>query len=129
MYCKICQNSIEFFFCGRIFDKYSVKYFHCKCCNFVQTEDPYWLDEAYKSPIQASDTGLLARNIDIAKIVAVLIVLFFRRDGKFVDYAGGRGIFVRLMRDIGFDFEWCDLYAKNLFAEYFDYDKKNADMS
>jgi hypothetical protein len=39
----------------------------------------------------------------------------------FVDYAGGYCIFTRLMRDLGFDYYWCDLYAKNIFAQGFAY--------
>jgi hypothetical protein len=43
-------------------------------------------------------------------------------DGKlsFVDYGGGNGMFVRMMRDRGFDFYWLDKYAINQFAQGFD---------
>jgi len=41
-----------------------------------------------------------------------------------LDYAGGYGVFVRLMRDIGFDFYWQDKYTENLFVRGFEYDEK-----
>ncbi len=42
----------------------------------------------------------------------------------FLDYAGGYGVFTRLMRDIGFDFYWHDPYTQNLFANGFEKDIK-----
>ncbi len=50
-----------------------------------------------------------------------MLYFFFDKNGKFLDYAGGYGIFVRLMRDIGFDFYWYDKYTPNLFARGFKY--------
>lgn len=38
-----------------------------------------------------------------------------------MDYAGGYGVFVRIVRDIGFDFYWDDKYTTNLFARGFEY--------
>lgn len=48
--------------------------------------------------------------------------MLFGRSGRFVDYAGGYGVFVRLMRDVGFDFLWYDKYTKNIFASGFEWD-------
>ena len=67
------------------------------------------------------DTGLLARNIDNAKLSSILFYLLFDHKAKYVDYAGGYGVFTRLMRDIGFDFYWDDPYTKNLLASGFEY--------
>ena len=39
----------------------------------------------------------------------------------FLDYGGGYGVFVRLMRDIGFDFYWQDKHTENLFAKGFEF--------
>src|SRR5437762_2132413 len=41
-------------------------------------------------------------------------------DGIFLDYAAGYGLFVRLMRDAGYDFRWSDLYCQNLFVRGFE---------
>src|SRR5690606_10191648 len=43
----------------------------------------------------------------------------------FLDYAGGYGIFTRIMRDIGFDFYWDDPYTENLLSKGFQ--KQEAD--
>lgn len=63
----------------------------------------------------------MQRNLNLAKKLTVLLSILFRKNAKFLDYAGGYGVFVRLMRDIGFDFYWDDKYTTNLFARGFEY--------
>jgi hypothetical protein len=121
MLCKICNNESLDIFKKTILNKYEVQYYKCTNCNFIQTEEPYWLDEAYKKTINISDTGLLARNIHLSKITSLIIYLFFNKKGKFLDFAGGYGVFTRLMRDIGFDFLWHDPYTSNLLAKGFEW--------
>jgi len=99
-----------------------VQYYQCPACCFVQTEPPYWLNEAYQSPINISDTGVVTRNLLLALKTSLIIQFLFNRKAKFIDYAGGWGIFTRLMRDIGFDFYWFDKYAKNEVARGFEGD-------
>jgi hypothetical protein len=121
MICKICKSESKFVFEARVLRRYNVKYYHCPSCGFLQTEEPYWLSEAYSEPINISDTGYMSRNIHLSKIITILLILFFDYKKKFLDYAGGYGVFVRLMRDYGFDFYWYDKYAQNLFARGFEY--------
>jgi hypothetical protein len=45
---------------------------------------------------------------------------FFRADGAFLDYGGGTGMLVRMMRDKGFDFNWLDAHGENQFAQGFE---------
>lgn len=101
--------------------QYNVGYYHCSHCGYLQTEDPYWHSKAYAEPINVSDTGILQRNISLSKKVASVLYLFFDRNGKYLDSCGGVGIFTRLMRDIGFDFYWFDLYSQNILARGFEY--------
>jgi hypothetical protein len=101
-----------------------VNYFQCSSCGFIQTETPYWLDEAYKYPINPEDTGLVNRNIVSAKRTSSLLYFLFDPHGTYLDYGGGYGLFVRLMRDSGFNFYWTDPFTKNIFAEGFEYDFK-----
>lgn len=117
--CKICRAPARHIFSGFILGKYDAKYFFCDQCHFLQTEEPHWLEEAYKNPINESDTGILFRNIRLAKLITSIIYFYFRKSARFVDYAGGYGIFTRLMRDYGFDFYWKDRYADNLLAKGF----------
>jgi hypothetical protein len=91
-----------------ILNKYDIKYYHCVNCGFLQTEESYWLNEAYDESINISDTGIMSRNIHLSKITTLILYFFFDKNNKFLDFAGGYGIFTRLMRDIGFDFYWSD---------------------
>ena len=122
--CKVCGHKSDKVFETSIRKKYLVSYFRCRYCGFLQTEEPYWLEEAYSSPINVSDTGIMARNLHMAKVTSGLIYFLFDKKGAFVDSAGGYGVLVRLMRDVGFDFYWKDKYAENLFARGFEWDRQ-----
>lgn len=95
--------------------KYEIKYYHCPHCGFVQTEDPYWLSEAYSDAIADSDIGLIERNIHLSSIVDTILKIL-NPSSELLDYGGGYGMFVRMMRDKGWNFEWYDEYCQNLFA-------------
>jgi hypothetical protein len=88
----------------------------------VQSEEPYWLNEAYSEPILASDVGLVDRNRQLSVLTKAVILAFFNKSGRFLDYGGGYGLLVRMMRDAGFDFYRYDRYCENLFARSFDAD-------
>jgi hypothetical protein len=122
--CKICSSSSEFFARARLLDRHDVAYYRCSGCGFVQTEEPYWLDEAYSDAINRSDVGLVRRNLRQAKIVRSIIATFFRSDGKFIDYGGGYGLLTRLLRDGGFDFYRYDPHCENIFARDFEAENK-----
>lgn len=123
MNCRICEAEVHSVFAATVLRKYRVSYFHCDSCGFLQTENPYWLSEAYLDPINRSDCGLLGRNIRFAHFTAPLLFVAFDRNARFLDYAGGYGVFTRLMRDIGFDYYWHDPYVKNLFADGFEFNQ------
>jgi hypothetical protein len=78
-----------------------------------------WLEEAYATPINLMDTGCVARTWELARVAAAVIGTVLRTDGPFLDFGGGYGLFVRHMRDLGFDFRWLDGYCKNLLAAGF----------
>ncbi len=119
--CRICGAQSDKVFDARIMSIHNISYYHCSNCGFLQTEKPYWLGEAYSESINCSDTGLVRRNLLFSGVTAVILYLFFGKKGTFLDYAGGYGLFVRLMRDIGFDFYWDDQYTPNLIAKGFEY--------
>jgi len=118
--CKICLSNSRSFSFATVLKKYFVEYYRCDTCGFVQTEEPYWLDEAYADAIAPADVGLVQRNLRRIPIVTALISTFFSTDGKFIDYGGGYGLLVRLMRDAGFDFYRSDLHCVNLLARGFE---------
>lgn len=120
MKCNICSQDTKELFTAKIMDKHTITYYKCVSCKFIQTEKPYWLDEAYSSAISSIDIGYVTRNIVYAEIVSSIIKRFFDRSKRFLDYGGGYGMFTRLMRDKGFDYFRQDIYCENLFAEFFD---------
>ena len=125
--CSICGLPTGLIFSAKIINKYEIDYFSCPNCGLLQTEDPFWLEEVYKNPINFFDTGVLSRNMKLSKRATVLLYLLFDRRAAYLDYAGGYGIFTRLMRDIGFNFFWHDPYSPNLMARGFEY-KRDRDI-
>jgi hypothetical protein len=123
MLCKICGKESKKLFKTTIRNKYKIDYFECDYCKFIQTETPYWLDEAYASPINDIDTGLLGRNILYAPKVANILFFLLGKNETYVDYGGGYGVFTRLMRDIGFNYYWIDPKCENLHARGFEWDE------
>lgn len=122
MECHICGSLTQAFAVGEVLKKYSVQYFQCPSCGFVQTEEPYWLEEAYSDAIANSDVGLVYRNQLTSSIASKVIFNLFDHNGKFLDYGGGYGLFTRMMRDAGFDFYWYDRFCDNIFAKKFEAD-------
>ncbi|OMC42687.1 hypothetical protein A5745_18495 [Mycobacterium sp. IS-2888] len=118
--CRICNSSTNPAFTHKILGKYDCKYYFCDSCGGLQTEEPYWLDEAYASPVAAADTTMLWRNQYLARAMSVLLFFLFDRNGRYLDAAGGYGVFTRLMRDVGFDYYWTDKYSPNLTAQGFE---------
>jgi hypothetical protein len=125
MICNICFQDNKPIFNAKILIKLNIKYYHCINCGFLQTEEPYWLEEAYVESINVKDTGIMARNLYLSKITSILLYFLFNKNKKFVDFAGGYGITTRLMRDIGFEFYWHDPHTTNLMARGFEYTDKD----
>jgi len=123
--CHICGHKTHLLFNKQILKKYQVSYFQCRSCQFIQTEEPYWLKEAYESPINIEDTGIVQRNLLLAaQLTPYLLTL--DKNSKILDYGGGYGLFTRILRDFGFDAYWEDLYCENLLARGFESKPKSA---
>ena len=125
MNCRLCNSLIGNPFSEAELLGHKIKYFECAQCEYVQTEEPFWLDEAYASSINKSDTGIMARNLSNVRLVLATLTLMRKRTEKVVDYAGGHGFLVRLLRDKGIDALWSDPYSENLVARGFEYQKEN----
>lgn len=124
--CPVCSSTMHNAFTATLLKKYQVQYFQCASCGLLQTEAPYWLDEAYGDAVGAADTGLVVRNHAIATKLSTLLYWFFDPKGTFVDVAGGYGMLVRLMRDKGFHFLWQDKYCQNVLARGFEMPEEHA---
>jgi hypothetical protein len=116
--CRLCSGRLEPLFHATVLEKYPAVFFRCANCGSLQTERPYWLDEAYRSSLASSDTGAVYRNLRChAALVAVARLLRVR--GAFIDYGGGAGLLCRLLRDSGFDAYLWDKYAQPVYAQAF----------
>ena len=125
MNCRLCNSLIGNPFSEAVLLGHNIKYFECPQCEYVQTEEPYWLDNAYASSINKTDTGIMVRNLSNVRLVLTTLTLIRKRTEKVVDYAGGHGFLVRLLRDKGIDALWSDPYSENLVARGFEYEKEN----
>ncbi len=121
--CPICSAALKESFVAKVLQKYDAVFKYCSNCGFLCAEDPFWLEESYSSAIASTDTGLVARNLALSKIIAVILYFLLgeRGEGRCVDVAGGYGMLTRLMRDYGFDFYWADKYCQNILARGFEY--------
>lgn len=117
--CCICASGVDRLGAAKILGCHEIDYFRCDQCGFVQTENPYWLDEAYSSPIATLDLGLVGRNVRLSEITRRVLKRVLKTPSQCVDYGGGYGVFVRLMRDRGSNFFHFDPMAQNLFAQHF----------
>ena len=122
---KITGGATLPLFNATILSKYSIDFFQCKETGFIQTEKPYWLSEAYADAITKLDLGLVQRNIELSEAVAPILQKYFNPNAAFLDYAGGYGLFTRLMRNKGFQFYHTDKFCTNIFAEGHDLTNTN----
>lgn len=120
MICNVCQASMQHQFSEKLLSRYAVNFYRCPDCSLLQTEKPYWISEAYEDAIVDADTGLVQRNISLARKVAPIIYFLFDKTNQFLDFAGGYGMFTRIMRDYGFNFYWSDPYCQNYLAKGFE---------
>lgn len=114
--CRCCESAANTVLTGTIIG-IDVQYFECSACGFVQTEEPGWLQLAYSDAINDSDTGLVQRNLLNARYVMATLRALGVPTGKVVDFAGGYGLLVRLLRDSGVNAWWSDPFCKNLMAK------------
>jgi hypothetical protein len=120
MNCHICNQNTTLIYQTKVLNKYDVSYFKCSSCNFIQTEHPYWLKEAYENVITSLDIGLVSRNLYLLENIPPVIDSCFPKAKTMLDYGGGYGMFVRMMRDKGYQFFRQDIYCDNLFSKHFD---------
>ncbi|MGB6974485.1 MAG: class I SAM-dependent methyltransferase [Terracidiphilus sp.] len=118
--CRICHSSSVFHGEVTILKKHRASYFRCIECGFIQTEEPYWLEEAYSAAIAGQDVGIMGRNLHNSEVVSAILELLFSDTKDAIDFGAGHGILVRMMRDRGFNFFWFDRYAANDYARGFE---------
>lgn len=117
--CRLCDAPAERRFSLDLIVRHKVHYYECTKCGSLQTEPPYWLDEAYaNSNLARLDTGAAQRNL--TNLGAILSWVKIAGIRTVVDIGGGDGLFCRLLRDYGVDARLEDRYAMNTYAQGFD---------
>src|SRR5260221_4034160 len=98
--CRLCGGSLAFSFSKLVVGKYLVEYLRCSNCLSLQSEVPYWLDEAYTHPVPAADAGYIRRNLDVTDAALFLRkVLRMAATDRILDFGSGLGIVPRLLRE------------------------------
>lgn len=118
IHCRLCDGALAPRFSLRVLGRHEVAYYQCEVCQSLQTEPPYWLDEAYAANhLSNLDTGAAHRNLEnlavcwsIAKLLGLRNVL---------DIGGGDGLLCRLLRDYGINCFVRDRYAAPTYAQGF----------
>lgn len=122
--CRLCGAETNPVFNHIVLGKFDVSYLQCVKCRSLQTEQPYWLTEAYandtgtdKANLADLDTGAAQRNM--MSLAATLWIAQQLKLVDVVDYGGGDGLLVRLLRDYGINAYVTDRYAPASYARGF----------
>jgi hypothetical protein len=118
----ISSAMAEHIFSNKVLGRYEADYFLDRGAGYIFVDNPFWIEEAYDSAISVTDTGILSRNLRNVRFCTRLFgaLMSSESSSKGIDLGGGYGVFVRGMRDAGFDFYWHDRYAENLMARGFE---------
>jgi hypothetical protein len=115
--CRLCGAHAIYRFSLQVLHKHTVAYFECESCHSLQTEQPYWISEAYVSNLAILDTGAAQRNL--ANLAATYLVAHVLRLKNVLDYGGGDGLLCRLLRDYEINCFVNDKYAAATYARAF----------
>jgi len=116
--CRLCGARADYWNRMRLLKRYDVSYYLCSQCGSLETEKPYWLEDAYDVIGIGDDVGAGQRTIDLVlKTSALLDRLKLPAGAECIDFGGGIGLFTRLMRDRGFNFLSYDRYAQPFFSD------------
>src|SRR5579871_2915212 len=116
--CRLCGGQARFVFEKTLLGKHCVSFFVCADCGSMQTEEPYWLSEAYSDATLSIDPGAAQRVLDCVALTHSVMQLYSCRTS--LDYGGGSGLLCRLLRDIGHDAYWYDGYTAPGYATGFE---------
>lgn len=116
--CRLCGGELFFAFSSTVLERHSVRYFLCQTCESLQTEYPFWLEEAYDSSnLSMLDTGAAQRNLHNLAICYFVVKLFAAPN--VLDIGGGDGLLCRLLRDYQVNCYITDSHASPVYAQGF----------
>lgn len=116
--CRLCNGDLIRLFDLRILKQYKVWFFKCSHCESLQTETPYWLNEAYEdNNLSNLDTGAAQRNIH--NLAACFAICRLFNINNVIDIGGGDGLLCRMLRDYSINCYVKDKYASPAYAQGF----------
>ncbi len=115
--CRLCLGDLDFSFKEIILDKFNIDFFKCSRCGSLQTEKPYWLEEAYEAWNTEFDTGLFARCYN--NFLVVFLICKLTKFKNVLDYGGGDGLFTRIMRDYKINCYNYDKHSETIYSKKF----------
>lgn len=126
--CRLCHGRLESLFNLKVLGKHHVNYYRCVGCLSMQTEQPYWLEEAYSdSNLSNTDTGAVQRTLNNLAACYGLAKLF--KAQNVIDIGGSDGLLCRMLRDYGINCYVKDKYATPTYAQGFvEEDFKSPDL-
>ena len=123
--CRLCMAPTNFKFARTAIDGENICCYQCSQCYSLQTQVPHWLEAEYSASASEShlnlDTYAADRSLRCRTTIYFLwkMVGFSSQRNKLLDWGGGVGLMVRLLRDAGIDSYLYDKYAKNHYASGF----------
>lgn len=120
--CKLCSGATRFRFRRTVLGRHTADYVECSRCGCLQIPETPWLAEAYASASWAIDTGLVARNLQLACTIGAFLERAVAPGDTVIDYGGGSGLLTRLLRDLGWEVLCYDAYHPPQFVRVFHVD-------
>lgn len=111
--CRLCSGDIllpKFELKGPKELRQPIRYLYCNKCCSLQTEYPYWSEDAHRAGSSKTDFGSVQRSINNA--VACFIIAKFLKVKSGLDVGGGNGLLARLLRDVCVNFYNFDPYCQ-----------------
>lgn len=91
--CRLCGSASWHIFDHVVLDRHQVGYFECSGCGSLQTEAPFWLDEAYGIEGVHIDVGQAARVLQTwLRVWLILERIAFDRAELCIDYGSSAGL-------------------------------------
>ena len=116
--CRLCASTTSSRFKLQMLGRHEVEFFECTNCGCLQTEQPYWLDEAYADKnLSNLDTGAARRNIH--NLAACYGISKLIQAHNVIDIGGGDGLLCRMLRDYDINCYVKDKYATPIYAQGF----------
>jgi glycosyltransferase involved in cell wall biosynthesis len=115
-WCRLCSGNTRLAFRKQVMGQHNVGYYRCEQCFSLQTEAPYWIEQADAGDPERYDTGKASRTLaNFMLLPELLQILQVSKSDVALDFGGRTGLFGRLMRDIGFNFFTHDKFGSNEF--------------